>query len=311
MVVGGGGFIGFRVVAKLVEERKKVVCFDLFPDLTKFEDYEQQVRISRGNITCIEELISAIVENQVTEIVNVAYTVASETEIFPQAALRVNILGTNNVFEAARLCRVPRVILASSIVVYGGQSQFGDRLVSEDDFGRPTILSGVMKQLNEFMGQHYMNKYGINVTIVRLSHVFGHGRKVDGVGAYFGSLISNPAIGKEVNIDIRPDSKFSVIYIEDVADLFVEILKKNRTPSFVYNSGGHMCTLKQLADIVEKFIPDAKINFGAKVFASVVNQIDDRRVRGELGFKKNILENGVLNHISEARKACNLIPKDR
>src|SRR5206468_3738656 len=51
----------------------------------------------------------------------------------PHQVMRLDILGMDNCFEAARLGGVKRVVYASSVAVSGQQSNFGDRLATEDD----------------------------------------------------------------------------------------------------------------------------------------------------------------------------------
>ena len=56
----------------------------------------------------------------------------------PRVAFKVNILGMDNVFDAARLVGCNRVAYASSLAVSGEQRFYGDRLVTEDDFRQAT-----------------------------------------------------------------------------------------------------------------------------------------------------------------------------
>ena len=64
--------------------------------------------------------------------------------------MKLNILGMDNCFEAARLCGVKRVVYASSVAVSGLQKHFGDRLVNEDDATYGTSQYAMHKILTSF-----------------------------------------------------------------------------------------------------------------------------------------------------------------
>ena len=57
MVTGGTGFIGNRIVRKLVERGEEVVCFDLAPPRANLEPYLDRVQVYRGDIMQIPHLL--------------------------------------------------------------------------------------------------------------------------------------------------------------------------------------------------------------------------------------------------------------
>jgi nucleoside-diphosphate-sugar epimerase len=87
--------------------------------------------------------------------------------------MRLDILGMDNCFEAARLAGVKRVVYASSVAVSGQQSHFGDRLVTEDDPVRGTSQYAMHKIFNEFQARKYIANYGMSITGVRPANVTG------------------------------------------------------------------------------------------------------------------------------------------
>ena len=96
--------------------------------------------------------------------------------------LRDNIIGTRNVFEAARLAGVAKVVFASSNHVVGGYEveagaqlyALKDRRVySESSEVRPDSLYGASKVFGEALGRMYSDQYGIKVVCLRLGTVLG------------------------------------------------------------------------------------------------------------------------------------------
>ena len=127
LIIGGTGFIGSRLAGCLVNRGQTVTCFDLYPAPQKVSHLGDHAGVVVGDITRIEDIIAVIREFRVEKIVNLAYMLGTESEANPHVALRVNVMGMNNVFESARLMGIRRVVYASSIAVYGLQSSFGER----------------------------------------------------------------------------------------------------------------------------------------------------------------------------------------
>lgn len=83
-----------------------------------------------------------------------------------QAILENNIVGTYNVFEAARQCGVKRVVFASSNHVIG-YYRVG-REVGIEEPPRPDSRYGVSKVFGEALGRLYADKHGLSVACLRI-----------------------------------------------------------------------------------------------------------------------------------------------
>src|SRR5437899_3789928 len=132
LVVGGSGFIGPRGIRRLVARGEQVVCMDINPGAASFADLGDQVKVVRGDVTQFEDVMRVTLETRPSRILNLAYLLGSG-EDQPHFAMKLNILGMDNCFEAARLCGVKRVVYASSVAVSGLQKHFCDRHVNEYD----------------------------------------------------------------------------------------------------------------------------------------------------------------------------------
>ena len=109
MVTGGTGFIGNRIIRKLLERGEEVVCFDLAPPRANLAPYMDRIKLYRGDVTQLPQLMEAISLHEVTRIIHMAALLPPDTEDRPHFAMQVNIGGTNNVFEAARWTGIERV----------------------------------------------------------------------------------------------------------------------------------------------------------------------------------------------------------
>ena len=195
MVTGGTGFIGNRIIRKLLERGEEVVCFDLAPPRGTLTSYVDRITMYRGDVTQLPQLMEAINLHGVTRVIHMAALLPPDTEDRPHFAMQVNIGGTNNVFEAARWCGIQRVVYASSIAVYGVQDTFGERPINEDDVNDPINVYGMTKSVNDFSARRYSDLYGLDLRGIRICTVFGHGRVTGMTGMIGGLMVSLPAIG--------------------------------------------------------------------------------------------------------------------
>lgn len=301
MVLGGTGFIGASAVRKLAAHGDTAICVDRAIKPDQFKDLGDRVIVQPGDVTRIEELWAIIRDQGVERIINLAYLLAVPSERSPHGSTVVNVLGMSNVFEAARLSGLKRVVYASSIAVHGGQSQFGERDLDESDYGIPFNLYGGQKALNEFMARSFNRRYRMEVAGLRIAVVFGPGRERGFTG--HNNVITEPALGRPVTLPFSRNAPLSLIYMDDVAEALVRMVRADRLEHQVYQSGGHLSTVGELADIVRENISDAAINLEGRIEdLSAVYRINSARIRDELGFELGDLRQQVRETIEITRQ---------
>ena len=307
MVTGGTGFIGNRIVRKLVERGEEVVCFDLAAPRANLEPYLDRIQVYRGDITQVPHLLEAVNIHRVRKIIHMAALLPPDTEDRPHFGMLVNIQGTNNVFEVARWTEVDRVVYASSIAVFGVQDTFGERPVNEDDLSAPVNVYGMTKAANDFAAGKYIDRYGLDLRGVRICTVFGHGRVTGMTGIIGGLMMSLPAVGKPISMPFHQDEPSPMIHAEDAAEIFVRAALSDGLNHRVYISGGHLCTIREMADIVREFIPDAQITTGDQAVPHIY-LVDNSRMLADIGYELAPLRVRVLEHINDARREAGLEP---
>jgi nucleoside-diphosphate-sugar epimerase len=299
-VIGGTGFIGPRVIRRLVARGEEVVCMDINPAGASFADLGQQVRVVRGDVTQFEDVMRTMVETKPSRVINLSYNLGSE--LAPHLAVKLNVLGMDNCFEAARLCGVQRVVYASSVAVSGLQKHYGERLVNEDDPKHGDNQYAMHKIFNEWPAQDYIAKYGMSITGVRPANVTGPDKvrgSVDHV-----QCITQPARGQTVTFPYKDFMRLP-IHVEDIAEVFVRVLLADAPRYPIYNSGGTVISLGELADMVREFIPDARITFehetGGKE-RSGNYLVDNSRLRQEFEVEYPPFRQRVLEIINDIRR---------
>jgi len=298
-VVGGTGFIGTRVIPLLVARGQDVVCMDINPNAKPFEALGDKVRVTRGDVTQYDDVISQMAASGADRVMNLSYNLGQELP--PHLATRLNIIGMDNCFEAARILKIKHTVYASSLAVNGQQRHFGDRPVTEDDLHRGDYQYAMHKSFNEWQAKDYVAKHGMRITGVRPANVSGPDKvrgSVDHV-----NVITRPARGEAITFPFA-DAMRCPIHVDDISEVFVRVVMTDAPKHQIYSSGGHTISMGDLAGMVREFLPDAKITFekqtGGKE-SSGNYLIDNTRLVSEFGVQYQPYRSRVLQIINEVR----------
>jgi len=300
LVVGATGFIGPRLIRKLVARGESVVGMDLNPGAATFGGVPIGAPVVRGDVTQFEDVMRTVLDVKPERLINLAYGLGAG-EGNPHQVMRLDILGMDNCFEAARLIGVKRVVYASSIAVSGQQKNFGDRPANEDDPVYGTSQYAMHKIFNEFQAKKYIKNYGMSIVGVRPANVTGPDKvrgSVDHV-----QIMVDAARGRPVHLPNKGMMRL-LIHVEDIAEVFARVLVAEAPRHNLYNSGGIPVSLGELADIVRGFIPDAKITFtnegGREESGNYL--VDWSRLAKEFGIEYPGLHTRVLEVLNEVRQ---------
>jgi len=156
----------------------------------------------RADITAIEEL--APVMRGVDAIVHLGgFSVEGSWE----AILAANIIGTHNVFEAARASGVKRILFATSNHAVGFYRR--DETIDHRVYPRPDSRYGVSKVFGEALGSLYADKYGMEIFNMRIGNVNPHPLDKRRLSIW----ISPRDLAQLVTIGIEhPDIRFEIVY---------------------------------------------------------------------------------------------------
>jgi len=299
-VIGGAGFIGFRLIRLLVARGQSVTSMDISPGAHSFADLGNKVNSVRGDVTQFDQLMAAMAAAKPERVVNLSYFLGSDHA--PHVAMKLNILGMDNCFEAARLLGVRHTMYASSLAVNGKQANYGNRPVTEADQVHGEYQYAKHKIMNEWQAQDYTEKYGMLITGIRPANVTGPDKvrgSVDHV-----NIITEPARGKAITLAYK-DAMRCPIHVDDIAEVFARVLLSERPNHRIYNSGGTPISLGEIADIVRSYLPDANIDFqnesGGRD-ASGNYMIDNARLITEFGVQYRPYRDRVLQIINDIRR---------
>jgi nucleoside-diphosphate-sugar epimerase len=304
LILGATGFIGRRLVPLLVKRGEEIVCMDINPGTANYGQFGKQVRVVRGDVTQFDDVVAVTAMAKPSRVVNLAYFLGSEHA--PHVATKLNIIGMDNCFEAARLCGVNRAVFASSLAVSGEQSHYGERVVDEDDFRHGHVQYAMHKIFNEWQAQDYREKYGMEITAIRPANVTGPDKIVGSVDHV--KCITFPARGEAISFPHK-DAMRCPIHVDDIAEVFARVLLTDKPRHAVYNSGGTPISLGELADLVHEFLPDARITFDHETGGKATSGnylIENSRLIQEFGLQYLPYRQRVLQIINDTRRDAGL-----
>ncbi len=305
-VVGGTGFIGHRLVRLLAARGQKVTSMDINPGAHSFADLGDKVKSVRGDVTQFDDVMAAMSAAKPERVVNLSYFLGSDHA--PHVAMKLNILGMDNCFEAARLLGVKHTMYASSLAVNGKQTHYGNRPVTEQDDVHGEYQYAKHKIINEWQAQDYTEKFGMLITGIRPANVTGPDKvrgSVDHV-----NIITEPARGNAISFPFK-DAMRCPIHVDEIAEVFSRVLMSDRPQHRIYNTGGIAISLGEIADIVRSYLPDARISFQKEAGgrdSSGNFMIDNARLVAEFGVQYRPYRDRVKQIINDVRHDKGLPP---
>ena len=166
-LVIGAGLIGSQVARILVERGETPVLMDVAAQreaISQIVDLKKVTLIS-GDVLRPLSIVYALRSHGITKIAHTAanplLTLGAQKD--PYSAINLNIMGTVNVLEAARITGLKRVVVSSSSVLnhYMEGGADGGAFGREEAFPRPTTFYSATKQAVESLGLNYARWCGI------------------------------------------------------------------------------------------------------------------------------------------------------
>ncbi|MGI6103465.1 MAG: NAD-dependent epimerase/dehydratase family protein [Patescibacteria group bacterium] len=302
LVTGGAGFIGSHIAEAYLRRGDQVAILD---DLStgRRRNIPTEAQLYQGNIAD-RAFVRNAVEAWQPELINhhAAHISVSESVREPDRSAEVNVIGSINVFEAARLVGVHRIVVAST-----GGALYGEATVRPTPETAPTVpLSpyGLGKLAMEQFLEYYRVVYGIETVVLRYANVYGPrqgGSAETGVVATFVKLAMNGQIPT-----VFGDGTQTRDYVF-VSDVVSANLAASERGSGAYNIGtGTETTVLEVFDAVRQVLDWAVSPvFAAPRTGEVLHSaLDASRARAEFAWAPRVeFSEGVARTVEAERAA--------
>lgn len=194
LITGGCGFVGSNLIRQFLERGRgeQIAVLDNETMGSPRDLPDSGIEYHKGDI-CDLDLVSRVVKGCDTIIHLAANTRVIESIEDPTLNFEVNVRGTFNILLAARDAAVPRVVMAST-----GGAILGDvePPVHEGMVPQPAAPYGASKLAGEGYGYAFAGSYGMQVTALRFSNVYGPRsyRKGSAVAHFFKQVLDGKSI---------------------------------------------------------------------------------------------------------------------
>ena len=306
-VTGGSGFIGSNVVDALIGAGRKVRVLDTT------RPHRDDVEWLPVDILDVDSLLGAI---EGTEATFHLAAMADVNDVFadPTRAVAVNIQGTVNVLEAARRTEAGRVVLASTVWVYGATT--GDVVDETTPFEPDTDrhLYVTTKIASEFACRDYHTLYGRPYTVLRYGIPYGpRMRETTVMSSFFRRALS----GESLTIDGDGMQSRNFIYIGDLARAHVLALSPNADNQVFNVDGPGPVTIREVALLTADLTGGVEVSFGPSRPGDLGNRtVLNDKARDILGWEPLVgIEEGmkasydwyVSNRVAPAERQAGLV----
>ena len=314
LITGGAGFIGRALARHFVAEGHEVLAFDVAaPEVTAGVDWPGGVEYVSGDIRDAAT-VRAAVESSGREdpIVHLAGMLTAGCDRDPPTGMTINVGGSFHVLDAARACGLRRVVLASTIGVYGrGLPQ----PINETMATEPDGWYGYTKGCAEEMGLLHARRHGLDFRAARMAAVTGPFRQAAGSASLFTSLIPEKAArGEPYAVEVSEDSAYPVVYLDDAVTALARLATAPAAPQRIYNVASGRVVVREMIAHVRQTLPDAQFTFAPDpVIMQVVSgyrewRIDCRRIAEELGWRPRF---GVREMVDDIIRTVREAPSER
>lgn len=310
LITGGMGFLGAEVARLLIERGKgPLVLFDVVPSTRRLGDLIKEVELVQGDLGDFSHVLNVVKTFKPKVIYHLGGMLSVPCEANPGAAMRVNVLGTFHILEAARLFEVSQVLFSSTAATYA--LDILEKTINDYTLQRPQFFYGGTKLFCEHLGLFYRRKYGLDFRAVRYPSVVGPGVKTPGVVQYTSWMIEESAKGNPYTIYVKPETRCPVIYFKDAARAIVKLAdapaESIKMVNYVVSGAPPIATAQELVALVKARIPSAQIDFKPdlelqKILDKSLLPLDDSIARREWGWEPQYDQARIVDDFLEEMK---------
>jgi nucleoside-diphosphate-sugar epimerase len=254
VITGAAGFIGSQLAQRLWRDGYEVVAIDdlsfgyesnllldgkPFVSLHQVDIRSPQLAPYFQGADCLFHMaaISALPVNQ------------SE----PGRAISINVAGTANVLEAARVAGVRRVVFASTSAIYENNTIFP---CSEDDPVSPRLIYSLSKWQAEKLCESFRQLYDMEIAVTRYYNVYGPHQDIQRKSpAFVGYVIRELLSGRAPILHSNGEQRRDYVFLEDVNDLNIACMTHPRAASETFNvASGHAYSVNEIYEIIAELL---------------------------------------------------------
>lgn len=298
-ITGGAGFIANTLIRHYIDHNKIVVFDNFHRDTLSGSGLvnHPNLKVVKGDVLDMELLSTSMQGADV--VIHAAGIAGIDTVIIdPVRTMRVNMIGTANALEAARINKISdRFVDFSTSEVFGSmafRSSEEDQTVA-GSAGEARWTYAVSKLAGEHLAHAYYRQYQLPVVTVRPFNVYGPGQTGEGALQIF---IKRALKNEPIKIDGDGNQIRAWCYVDDFVDCLIRCIEDPKAIGHSFNIGNAraVITILGLAETVLRVLKsDCQIIFEPPLSADIAIRIPSvEKAEKILGFKAKVdLEEGI------------------
>ncbi len=252
LITGGAGFIGGHIAELLLSRGHQVIAID---NLTtgKRENLPSSAELVTGDVTDLE-LLDTVFAGGIDAVMHIAGQASISLSFAnPAADLNTNTLGTVRVLQTCIKYKVPRLLYASSMTIYGANPVTP---TPESTPADPISYYAITK----YAAERYVHAtalrpdldFDFNVTSFRMFNVYGPRQSLtNSYQGVFAIFVGNVLRGEPIRIYSDGEQARDFVHVADVARAWVDALDNTASYGQIINLGtGQPTSVNELADLV-------------------------------------------------------------
>lgn len=284
LVIGSSGQIGSSLVLELrnLYGDNNVIASDIRPSSKKIMNSGPFEYL---DVLDNKSLISLIKKYNITQVYLLAALLSANAEKNIELGWKLNMTSHSNVLELARKKLIKKLFWPSSIAVFGPNTPKIE--TPQHTITDPNTVYGITKQAGERWNEYYFNRFGVDVRSLRYPGIIGWESSAGGGTTDYAVEIFHQAILKQkYECFLSEDTKLPMMYMKDAVRSTIEIMEAPSDQIKIrssYNLSGVSFSPKDLAQEIQKHIPDFKItyipDFRQKIADSWPSSINDDKAK--------------------------------
>jgi UDP-glucose 4-epimerase len=309
VLTGGAGFIGTTLSRRLIDENEIVVLDNLHRDALAGTDLSGHPNLTfvQGDVLDADAVRDTI--RGATHVVHLAAIAGVDTVLeSPVRTMRVNLIGTYNVLEAAHatIDTVERLVDFSTSEVFGRHAYKVEEIheTAQGSVGEARWTYAVSKLAGEHMAHAYYHEFGLATCSLRPFNVYGPGQIGGGAIRAF---IETVLAGEDLIIHGDGSQIRAWCYVDDLVDALLLVLERPEAVGEVFNVGNQrsVVTIFDLASRIRRLMgADVEIKFRPLHYTDVEMRIPNvDKARALLGWEPKVdLDEGLVRTIAWYRE---------
>jgi UDP-glucose 4-epimerase len=309
VLTGGAGFIGTTLTRRLIDDNDIVLLDNLHRDALAATDLAGHPNLTFVQADVLDADVVRDTIRGATHVVHLAAIAGVDTVLeSPVRTMRVNLIGTYNVLEAAQATSstVERLVDFSTSEVFGKHAYKVEEVheTAQGSVGEARWTYAVSKLAGEHLAHSYYDEFGLPSCSLRPFNVYGPGQIGGGaIRAFIETLLA----GEDLVIHGDGSQIRAWCYVDDLVDALLLVLERPEAVGEVFNVGNprSVVTVFDLATRIRRLMDaSVELRFQPLHYTDVEMRIPNiDKARTLLGWEPKVdLDEGLVRTIAWYRE---------